>query len=154
MRSNLFTYKPLVVLLITSLLLTACTWVIDPELVGPVQSDPVQAEPVQAAPEENMVTGNIAFIQTVEIEEREGDYYATVTGWYPDACSVTDEIVQEVDGDTIHVTITSKRPADMVCAQMLTDFEEEFLLETEGLEAGEYTVIVNEDNAMTTFSIS
>lgn len=139
MRNMRTSYRSvIIVLLISTLLLGACTWVIEPE---------------QTEPEEAMSTGNQTFIQTVDIEERDGEYYATVTGWYPDACSTTDEIIQEVEGDAIHVTITSKRPADMMCAAVLTDFEEEFLLETDGLEAGEYTVVVNEDNAMTSFTV-
>ena len=71
-----------------------------------------------------------------------GEYYARVAGHYPDACSEISEVVQTVEGNTIHVTIYSTRPEGMVCAQMLTPFTEEILLDTEGLEPGEYTVIV------------
>ena len=107
-----------------------------------------QAEPEVAEP-----SGNPTFIQTVEVEQRGDDYYAVVTGWYPDACSSTGDIVQEVDGDTIYLTIYSTRPEDMVCAQMLTDFSDDILLDTDGLESGVYSIIVNEDNARTTFTL-
>ena len=99
-------------------------------------------------------TGNPTYIDTIEVEERGGEYYAQVAGHYPDACSETSDIVQTVEGNTIHLTIYSTRPEGMVCAQMLTPFTEEILLDTEGLDPGEYTIIVNEDNTMTTFILS
>ncbi len=123
-----------VVVLILSLSLVAC--------MG--DKEPEQSEP----------TGNPTYMDTVEVEERGGEYYAIVAGHYPDACSTTSDIVQEVEGNTLHLTIYSTRPEDMMCAQVLTPFTEEILLDTEGLEPGEYTVIVNEDNAMTTFTLS
>jgi len=95
-----------------------------------------------------------AFVQTVEVEERDGEYWAVVEGWYPDACSTYGGIKQEVEGDTIQLTITSTRPEELACAQVLTDMTEEILLDTDDLDPGEYTLIVNVDNAMTTFVIS
>jgi hypothetical protein len=105
-------------------------------------------------PEPSVSTGNPTYIDTVKVEERGGDHYAIVQGSYPDACSKTGDIVQEVEGDTIYLTIHSTKPEDMMCAQTLTPFTEEILLDTEGLESGEYTVIVNEDQATTTFTLS
>ena len=95
-----------------------------------------------------------AFIQTVEVEERDGEYWAVVEGWYPDACSTYGGSKQEVEGDTIQLTITSTGPEDLACAQVLTDMTEEILLDTDDLDLGEYTLIVNVDNAITSFVIS
>lgn len=106
------------------------------------------------APEQSEPTGNPTYIETVEVEERDGEYYAIVKGSYPDACSETGDIVQQVEGSTILLTVYSTRPEGMVCAQVLTEFTEEILLDTEGLGSGEYTVIVNGDEATTTFSLS
>ena len=103
--------------------------------------------------EQSEPTDNPTYIETVEVVERDG-HYAIVEGSYPDACSKTGDIVQEVEGNTLHLTITSTRPEDKVCAQALTPFTEEILLDTEGLDPGEYTVIVNDDQATTTFSLS
>ena len=107
-----------------------------------------------AEPQEAELGDGVAFIQTVEVEERDGEYWAVVEGWYPDACSTYGGSKQEVEGDTIHLTITSTRPEDLACAQVLTDMTEEILLDTDDLAPGEYTLIVNVDNAMTTFTIS
>lgn len=128
-----------IVILILSVSLVAC-------LGGTVSPSPT--------PEPSEATGNPTYIETVEVEERDGDYYAIVKGSYPDACSKTGDIVQEVEGDTIYLTIYSTRPEDMMCAQTLTPLTEEILLDAEGLGPGEYTVIVNEYDAMTTFTLS
>jgi hypothetical protein len=106
-----------------------------------------------AEPQEAELGTGAAFIQTVEVEERDGEYWAVVEGWYPDACSTYGGSKQEVEGDTIHLTVTSTRPEDLACAQVLTDMTEEILLDTDDLDPGEYTLIVNVDNAMTTFVI-
>jgi hypothetical protein len=107
-----------------------------------------------AEPQEAELGTGAAFIQTVEVEERDGEYWAVVVGWYPDACSTYGGSKQEVEGDKIQLTITSTRPEDLACAQVLTDMTEEILLDTDDLDPGEYTLIVNVDNAMTTFVIS
>lgn len=89
----------------------------------------------------------------VEVEERDGEYYAIVQGDFPDSCSTICGIEQEVDGDTININIYSERPENLVCSSMLTPFVEEVLLDTEGLDPGEYTVTVNNDHARTTFTL-
>ncbi|MFV1858566.1 MAG: hypothetical protein ACC647_04365 [Anaerolineales bacterium] len=107
-----------------------------------------------AEPQEAELGTGAAFVQTVEVEERDGEYWAVVEGWYPDACSTYGGSKQEVKGDTIQLTITSTRPEGLACAQVLTDMTEEILLDTDDLTPGEYTLIVNVDNATTTFTIS
>jgi hypothetical protein len=109
--------------------------------------DPAPVEP--EAPEESLV-----FADSVSVEERDGEYYAIVKGNYSNSCSMTSSIEQEVEGSTISLDIYSASPPGLVCASVLTPFTQEVLLETEGLEAGEYTVIVNEGMATTTFTLS
>ncbi|MGD2050022.1 MAG: multiheme c-type cytochrome [Chloroflexota bacterium] len=95
-----------------------------------------------------------ALSDSVVVEEREGGFVAIVEGNLPDSCSTIDSIEQTVDGNTIEITISAVRPPDVLCAQVLTPFSEEVILETEGLEPGEYTVDVNGGQASTTFTIS
>ncbi len=97
--------------------------------------------------------GSPVFVDEVVVEERDGEYYAVITGNLPDACSTIDGVEQSVDGNTISLTVTAVRPTGLMCAQTLTPFTEEVLLETEGLEPGEYTVEVNGERS-TTFTIS
>lgn len=96
---------------------------------------------------------NPTFVQTVSVEKRDGEFFAVVEGWLPDACSSLAGSEQRVEGNAVYLTIYSSRPKDLDCAQVLVDFTEQFRLETEGLEAGAYRLIVNEDNAETTFTI-
>ena len=94
---------------------------------------------------------NPTFIQTVVVVERNGEYYVEVEGWLPDACSSLAGAEQQVEGNTIYLTIYSSRPEDLDCAQMLIDFSEELRLETNALEPGTYRLEVNDGQAETTF---
>jgi inhibitor of cysteine peptidase len=66
-----------------------------------------------------------------------------VSGELGDGCTELNEIVQEREGNTFNVTITTARPAEAVCTQLLQLFEESIALDVEGLPAGEYIVDVN-----------
>ena len=89
----------------------------------------------------------------VDVEERDDEFYAIVQGDYPDSCSTVCGSEQEVEGDQININLYSDRPEDLVCSSMLTPFVEEVLVDTEGLDSGEYTLTINEDHATTTFSL-
>ena len=95
----------------------------------------------------------VVFIQNVEVVERDGEFIAVVEGWYPDACTTFGGSRQEVDGDTVTLTVASEPGTDAVCAQVLTDMREEIVLDVGDLDPGAYTLIVNEE-AMTTFTVS
>ena len=91
--------------------------------------------------------GQAAFVDDVTISTRDGSSYATTAGHFPDACSRVSEVQQTVSGNAIDIQLFVDRPADMMCAQMLTPFTVDILLETGGLMPGEYTVTVNERSA-------
>jgi hypothetical protein len=84
-----------------------------------------------------------AFVENVQVEMRDGDYYALFQGTLQDACTKVDEIRQEVDGSTIKLTVCTTRPEDLLCAQVLAPFEEEVLLDVSDLSTGQYTVEAN-----------
>ena len=112
----------LLVLTLTLFVMTACTTAVDSS----------QAE------------GQEAFVDDVAVTERTEHSYATVRGHYPDACSRISDVQQSVEGSSIRIVLYVDRPADMMCAQMLTPFEADILLETGGLAPGEYTVSIND----------
>lgn len=93
------------------------------------------------------------FPDTVIVEEEDGVYTATITGHLPDSCSTVDNVEQEYNDSTFSINVTASRPADLVCASVLTPFSVEVVLETEGLDPGEYTVEVNDGQRETTFTI-
>ena len=84
-----------------------------------------------------------ANVEGVTVEQRSDGYYAIVGGHYPDSCTRVSDVDQKVEGDTISITVCTASPPGAMCAQMITPFELEILLETGGQEAGEYRVDVN-----------
>jgi len=69
---------------------------------------------------------------------------ALVGGSLPDSCTTIDRIAQTRDGNAFRVTISTVRAMDKVCAQSLVPFEETIALQVVGLQAGDYTVTVND----------
>jgi hypothetical protein len=133
MRIENYTWATILLLLLASLMVSACQ---NTKTEGAAEEESCEKE---------------AVIETVEVEERDDAYYAIVSGTHTDACTETDAITQEMVGDTIYVTVCTTRPKDMLCAQVLAPFEEEILLNTQGLAPGEFTVDANGTTA--TFSI-
>ncbi|MEA3439414.1 MAG: hypothetical protein U9R58_03950 [Chloroflexota bacterium] len=86
---------------------------------------------------------DLANVEGVTVEQRSDGAYAVVSGYYPDACTRVSNVDQEVQVDKMEITICTASPPGLMCAQMITPFELEILLETGGLESGEYTVAVN-----------
>jgi inhibitor of cysteine peptidase len=66
-----------------------------------------------------------------------------VKGNLSDGCTQINDIVQEREDNTFHITLATARPADQVCTQALVPFEEVVPLDVLGLEAGTYTVDVH-----------
>jgi len=64
-------------------------------------------------------------------------------GNLPDACTTIGAVKLTPDGNTYRVEITTTRPADKACAEVLVPFEQNIPLEVRGLKAGTYTVDVN-----------
>jgi inhibitor of cysteine peptidase len=71
-----------------------------------------------------------------------------VSGYLPDGCTELDEITAEREGQEFILTVRTRRPTgDIACTQALVPFEETVALDVEGLEAGMYTVIAQEQEA-------
>jgi uncharacterized protein YcfL len=121
----------LLALLTFSLMLAACT---------------SQTEEPAAASEPE---GNLALVDSAAIEELNAHQYVVVKGNYPDACTKVSNVDQTVEGNTFTIDLYTDKPGDLVCAQMLSPFSVNILLETGGLVRGDYTVNVN-NSASTT----
>jgi hypothetical protein len=100
---------------------------------------------------DSSASGTAAMVDGVTIDFRNGHYYAVVTGTYPDSCTRISDIVQDVKGEQFTITLSTAKPADLMCAQMITPFGVDILLETGGLLPAEYLVEVND--ASTTFTL-
>jgi len=64
-------------------------------------------------------------------------------GEHPDSCTEVEKVTTRREGNIFLITITTSRPADAICAQVITPFEEVIALDAVGLKAGVYTVDVN-----------
>ncbi len=95
------------------------------------------------APAIDQLDANTVMVQSVAIEARDGQDIAVVQGENPDACPRTYVSEQTADGDAITIEMLSIKPVDVMCAQMLTPFSEEIVIDTSGLESGDYSVTVN-----------
>ena len=69
--------------------------------------------------------------------------HIVVNGFLRDGCTELNEITQQRDGNTIRVHITTKRPKDALCIQVITEIQERVPLEG-GFLPGRYKVIVND----------
>ncbi len=100
---------------------------------------------------ESTAAGTPAMVDGVSVDFRNAHYYAMITGTYPDTCTRISEVEQEVSGTTITIALSTAKPEDLMCAQMLSPFGVDLLIATGGLLPGEYTVDVN--GATTTFTL-
>ncbi|UCF29305.1 MAG: hypothetical protein JSW42_06420 [Chloroflexota bacterium] len=96
-----------------------------------------------SAESESSSANEPAMVDNVTINFRENHYYAVVTGFYPDSCTRISEVRQEFNGSAINLSLSTAKPGELICAQMLTQYEVNILLEIGGLLPGEYTVDVN-----------
>ena len=94
----------------------------------------------------------LAMAESVSVEQRDNQFYAVVTGNYPDPCTSISSVEQSAEGNTIRITLLTDRPADSMCAAVLTPFTVDILLTTGSLGPGEYRAIVNEGPS-TTFAL-
>jgi inhibitor of cysteine peptidase len=64
-------------------------------------------------------------------------------GTLPDGCTKITDISQKRDGNTFTVTLGTYRAPNVMCIQVITPYIETVDLDTTGLTAGTYTVVVN-----------
>ncbi|MEA3323525.1 MAG: hypothetical protein U9Q37_00040 [Euryarchaeota archaeon] len=86
---------------------------------------------------------NVNDIEILLLESFPVQIHAVARGEHPDSCTKVDKVTTSREGDTFFVTITTSRPADAMCAQVMTPFEEVVVPDVVGLKAGVYTVEVN-----------
>ena len=128
--------KLLLSILALALLLASC---------GQPAATPTTAPTQEPTGEGGVITGE-AMVESIEILLLESfpiQVLVVAQGNLPDSCTEISEITKEQDGNTFRVTITTTRPADAMCAEMLVPFEERISLDVVGLPAGVYTVNVN-----------
>jgi hypothetical protein len=92
------------------------------------------------------------FVNSIEIEIRDGDYYAIFSGDMPDACTQISGSTQEVQDIFINISLQTTSTGD-VCAQQITPFTYEVLLDVSGLPTDQqYVVAIGDENRPFTLS--
>jgi inhibitor of cysteine peptidase len=105
----------------------------------------------QPTPQPTPTTGGntvtqLAQVKSVDLRMLESfpvQVHAAVKGDFPDACTSIGTANQRREGNTFYVELMTTRPADMICAQVITPFDHTVALDVVGLPAGTYTVNVN-----------
>lgn len=82
-------------------------------------------------------------IEIIELESFPVQINVIAKGYLPDGCTRIHTIEKDRQGNTFFVTITTIRPADAVCTQVIVPFQETIPLDVHGLKAGTYNVSVN-----------
>ncbi len=134
--------KLLLSILALTLLLASCAQ----PAASPTPTEVIPAPTQEPTSAEGGVITKEAVVERIEILLLESfpiQVHVVAQGNLPDSCTEIDEITEERDGDTFRVTITTSRPADAMCAEVLVPFEEVIALDVVGLPAGVYTVSVN-----------
>jgi len=91
-----------------------------------------------------------AIVDAIEIDLLESlplQVRARITGGLADACTEIHEIVQSRDGTTFRLRVITRRPADAICAQVITPFEVSIDLPVGDLPPGRYTVVAGDARA-------
>ena len=117
---------------------------------GTVPSTTFWASNVEKTVERGAAQGdkiiNLANVNAIEIMILESfpvQVHVVARGEHPDSCTKVDEITTRREGNTFVVNINAYRPADAMCAQVITPYDEVIALDVVGLKAGVYTVEVN-----------
>ena len=95
-----------------------------------------------------------AVVETIEIAILESfpvQIRAVLRGTVPDACTEIDSIAKQREGSTFTLVVRTRRPAEAVCAQVLSPYETTTGLDVLGLQAGTYTVVAG--NASASFEL-
>ena len=131
-----------------TLSLAACTSGAQPPTSGgnltPIITPATPASPTSTSGAGQGATVYVDSIDLLTLESFPVQMRAIVKGNLPDTCTTITSASSERDGNAFKINFVTTRPADAVCAQMLTPFEQSVALDVAGLKLGTYTVTAGE----------
>ncbi|MBA1341326.1 MAG: hypothetical protein C5S40_04230 [ANME-2 cluster archaeon] len=140
------TIRLIVMMIITSLImLSGCTQAPDSAKDSSTDSNS-DTQDNESESQDGDYIYRTAVVESTEILVLESfpvQIHVIAIGYLPDGCTEIDRIEEKREGNTFTVTITTKRPKDMMCTQAIVPYEEEVPLDVYGLKAGRYDVNVN-----------
>lgn len=132
----------LILTLLAGVLLSACQ-----------PADPVETPPV----DDEYAYGQDATVESLEVLLLESfplQARVLVSGYLPDGCTELVDISVDRQDREFRLTLTTRRPTgDVMCTMALEPFEESIELDIEGLDAGTYTVIAQDQQAEFTLDV-
>ncbi|HZW03616.1 MAG TPA: hypothetical protein VFF68_06805 [Anaerolineaceae bacterium] len=114
---------------------------LDPD--SPVSSDDPTPTPGAKPRPGDSIAGENAIVEELDVLLLESfplQANAIVRGQLRDGCTEVDRVESARDGNTFHIRVFTRRPAEGLCTQALVPFEAHVALDILGLPAGEYTV--------------
>lgn len=99
-----------------------------------------------SSPSDPAMTTGLALIEDIDVLMLESfpvQVHVRMRGVLGDSCTTLDQITQRREGNFFWITVTTRRPAEAMCADVVTVFEQTTALDVYGLPAGTYRVDVN-----------
>ncbi len=138
------TIRLTVLMIITSLIImSGCTQAPDSDKDSATDSDTQDNKNESQDGDYIYRTAVVESTEIMVLESFPVQIHVVVKGYLPDGCTEIDRVEKERDGNTFTVTITTKRPKDMMCTQAIVPYEKVVPLDVYGLKAGTYDVNVN-----------
>jgi inhibitor of cysteine peptidase len=88
-------------------------------------------------------TATVETIDVLILESFPVQVKVVAQGHLPDSCTEINEAKTEKKENSFNIDISTRRPKDAICAQVLVPFNRTISLDAQGLKAGNYTVNVN-----------
>ena len=99
-----------------------------------------------SSPSNNQLIIKLALIEKVQVSILESfpvQVHVRIQGILDSSCTTLHQITQHREENIFFIEITTERPVDILCADVVTLFEENVALDVYGLPAGTYIVDVN-----------
>ena len=96
---------------------------------------------------------NVESVEILILESFPVQINLIIQGNLPNGCAEIDRTVVEQEGNNFDVAVTTVQEAGQVCTEALVPFEEIVPLDVLGLEAGTYTVTVNDVQSSFTLDV-
>lgn len=130
------TIRLIVLMIITSLItMSGCTQALD--------SDTQDNKSESQGGDYIYGTAVVESTEILVLESFPVQIHVVAKGYLPDGCTGIDRVEAKRDGNTFTVTITTKRPKDMMCTQAIVPYEKVVPIDVYGLKAGTYDVNIN-----------
>lgn len=135
--------KILITILFVAMLAVGFAWYNESKPISDTPTNEEQDEAPIEAPLVEVGNAQVDKISLVLLESFPVQVRATVVGSFADSCTGVGEITQEREAQLIRVRLSTVRPREALCAQVITPFEHIISIDAFGLPAGKYTVEVN-----------